>query len=681
MKFLRLFAVILVVCASFAFAQDEESNENEKSAAKEVVIGIDLGTTYSCVAVVEEDGNVQVIADAKGDRTTPSWVAFTDAGTLVGQEAKDQVDTNAANTIYDTKRLIGQSFKKVKKDVSQYSFKVVDHKKKPRILATNRGKEFRFAPEEISAMVLTRMKEIAEAYLQKPVERAVITVPAYFNDGQRAATKAAGRIAGLKVERIINEPTAASMAYGIDKLSQHRTIMVYDLGGGTFDVTALVVDGGVFEVLATNGDTHLGGEDLDEALIKHFRKVFKKKTGKKIPDDAHNALQRLRQAVNDAKHTVSSKMSANVELEDLYEGESLKEVLTRARFEDLASKTLQKTMVPIVNVLEDADLTAEDIDDVVLVGGSTRIPYVRKLLKDFFGNSKINTEVNPDEAVAIGAAIQGSILAGQRIKRGGKTEAKDEYAGEMVLLDVTPLSLGIAVQGGVFSVIIPRNSPIPTKESKTYTTVRANQPSILVEVFQGESEMAKRNEKLGTFELDEIPPAPRGSPQIQVEFYIDANGMLEVTATNMATQHRRQIQIRQGKGRFSDEQIEKLHARAQKFAEQDKLEREAIEVLETFQALMTKIDDHARKLGDKGTIGSSETSAVANAVYDAKLWADYEAKKALPSDILAQQNKVLDIWEPIVREATGRRPSYLPERTEDEPSRRLDDDDDDHMEL
>lgn len=530
---LLLFSTGLLATETEDPVGDSDSSSSSSSSSstgpeKETVIGIDLGTTYSCVAVVEEDGSVVVIADAKGDRTTPSWVAFTDAGTLVGQAAKEQVDTNPENTIYDTKRLIGQSFKKVKSDLKHYSFNVVDSKRKPRIVAKNRGQEFKFAPEEISAMVLAHMKEIAEAYLGKSVERAVITVPAYFNDGQRAATKAAGQIAGLKVERIINEPTAASMAYGIDKLSQHRTIMVYDLGGGTFDVTALVVDGGVFEVrtpsafhgcgwereratrllcllkhnvallhslfpffcaapinssplccsvqvLATNGDTHLGGEDLDEALMAHFTKVFKKKTGKKIPVDEHGALQRLRQAVNDAKHAVSSKMSAKIDLDDLYDGESLHEVLTRARFEDIAASTLQKTMIPIANVLEDADLTPEDVDDVVLVGGSTRIPYVRKLLRDFFGNSKINTEVNPDEAVAIGAAIQGSILAGQRIKNSKVSEdGTEQYAGQMVLLDVTPLSLGIAIQGGVFSPIIPRNSLIPQKQAKMYVFCRVD---------------------------------------------------------------------------------------------------------------------------------------------------------------------------------------------------------------
>jgi heat shock protein 5 len=692
---LRSTIVPQIVAAADSTSDDTDSTGNGNGNSmgnndKDTIIGIDLGTTYSCVAVVEKDGKVKVIADADGNHTTPSWVAFTESGTLVGQAAKNQVDKNPENTIYDTKRLIGQSYKRVKSQIKEYSFNVVEHRKKPRILAMNRGKEFKFAPEEISAMVLSHMKNIAEDYLGEPVERAVITVPAYFNDGQRAATKAAGRIAGLKVDRIINEPTAASMAYGIDKLSNHRTIMVYDLGGGTFDVTALVVDGGVFEVQATNGDTHLGGEDIDEALMKHFLKMFKKKTGKKIPIDANNARQRLRQAVNEAKHVVSTKMSASINIPDLFEGEDMNEVLTRARFEDVAAPVLKKTMIPIANVLEDAELTPEDIDDVVLVGGSTRIPYVRKLLRDFFGKSKINTDVNPDEAVAIGAAIQGSVMAGQRVKQGGTGKNKNSYAGELVLLDVTPLSLGIAIQGGVFSQIIPRNSLIPSKLAKTYTTVRANQPSILVEVYQGESEMAKRNEKLGTFELDNIPPAPRGQPQIEVEFYIDANGMLEVTATNLGTQHRRRIQIKQGKGRFTDEQIEKLQARAEKFAKQDQEEMAAAKLLADFISLMERVDTHVNQLTSK--LNSWDASTIANAVYDAKLWADHSSKGASVAKIMEEQRKVFDIWRPIVREATGRIPSYFPDNTDGDSDSETfssgmggefmnEDDDDDHMEL
>jgi heat shock protein 5 len=383
-------------------------------------------------------------------------------------------------------------------------------------------------------------------------------------------------------------------------------------------------------------------------------------------------------------------MSASINIPDLFEGEDMNEVLTRARFEDVAAPVLKKTMIPIANVLEDAELTPEDIDDVVLVGGSTRIPYVRKLLRDFFGKSKINTDVNPDEAVAIGAAIQGSVMAGQRVKQGGTGKNKNSYAGELVLLDVTPLSLGIAIQGGVFSQIIPRNSLIPSKLAKTYTTVRANQPSILVEVYQGESEMAKRNEKLGTFELDNIPPAPRGQPQIEVEFYIDANGMLEVTATNLGTQHRRRIQIKQGKGRFTDEQIEKLQARAEKFAKQDQEEMAAAKLLADFISLMERVDTHVNQLTSK--LNSWDASTIANAVYDAKLWADHSSKGASVAKIMEEQRKVFDIWRPIVREATGRIPSYFPDNTDGDSDSETfssgmggefmnEDDDDDHMEL
>lgn len=636
----------------------------------EVIIGIDLGTTYSCVAYVR-DGKIEVLPDEFGERTTPSWAAFTSKGSLIGQAAKNQVEDNAKNTVYDSKRLIGRSYKNIKKDLKFYSFDVANNRGKPFIEVDYKSKKQQFSPEEISAMVLSRMKEIAERNLGQKVTKAVITVPAYFNDGQRAATKAAGEIAQLDVVRIINEPTAASMAYGIDKLEGKRTIVVYDLGGGTFDVTILNVDNGVFEVLATNGDTHLGGEDLDRVLVNYFIKLFKKKHKIKIERSNKRARQKLRAALNEAKHVLSTKMQARVEIEDLAGGKGLTETLTRARFEKLVADLLKKTMIPVKNVLDDANLTPDDITEVVLVGGSTRIPYVRKLLKGFFGKKKVNTKVNPDEAVAMGAAVQASILSGTRLNVPGTKR----QTGEMVLLDVTPLSLGIKLQGDVMSVIIPRNTGIPTKAAKTYTTVRRNQDTIRIEVYQGESEMAKRNERLGVFDLDQIPSAPAGVPQIEVQFYIDANGILKVTATNVNTKFSRQIHIRQGKGRFSEEQIEKLKERAAKYAEEDKAEKERVSAVMELQKLQEKIDK-AAKGSMKKKITAAGRSAVLDALYQTQRWLDYNTEPDIEA-IKAQHKSLEKVWA----QATGRSKGKKGGEWGDEDDVEADDDDYDHEEL
>ncbi|SGZ54368.1 CIC11C00000004792 [Sungouiella intermedia] len=524
-------------------------------------IGIDLGTTYSCVATY--DSAVEIIANEQGNRVTPSFVAFTSEERLIGDAAKNQAALNPKNTVFDAKRLIGRGFddESVQKDIKTWPFKVVNENGNPLIEVEYLEETKTFSPQEISAMVLTKMKEIAEAKIGKKVEKAVVTVPAYFNDAQRQATKDAGSIAGLNVLRIINEPTAAAIAYGLGagKSEKERHVLIFDLGGGTFDVSLLNITGGVFTVKATAGDTHLGGQDFDTNLLDFFKADFQKKTGHDISGDAR-ALRRLRTACERAKRTLSSVTQTTVEVDSLFEGEDFSANITRARFEDINSALFKSTLEPVEQVLKDAKLGKATVDEVVLVGGSTRIPKIQKLLSDFFDGKQLEKSINPDEAVAYGAAVQGAILTGQ---------STSEDTKDLLLLDVIPLSLGVAMQGNVFAPVVPRNTTVPTIKRRTFTTVADHQTTVQFPVYQGERVNCSENTLLGEFDLKNIPPMPAGEPVLESIFEVDANGILKVTAVEKSTGRTANITISNSIGRLSTDEIEKMISDAEKFKNAD----------------------------------------------------------------------------------------------------------------